>query len=199
MQLHTSTHTHTQARIAGANVTKEESQQRSVPSGESSANGKLRSMTWHVDGDVDGDDDALTVSCVIAVALPSLFGQLFSDSQILWYWVNSNAKKTCSYNNTDVIAAENQKWGVDETAKQMSDCMCLCVCVWESARVCVLVSLSKLPSQMTMGSTPAGQYWLTTNAMQTTATTATTTTTNTNTCSSSNYNSGDSAVLLVFR
>lgn len=160
-------------------------------------------MTWHVDVDVDvdvdGDDDALTVSCVIAVALPSLFGQLFSDSQMLWYRVNSNAKKTCSYNNTDVIAAENRKWGVDETAKQMSDCMCLSVFVrvCANARVCVLVSLSKLPSQMTMGSTPAGQYWLTTNAMQTTATTATTTTTIT--YKSRNYSSVDSAVLLVFR
>lgn len=146
MQLHTHIHTHTQrrARIVGANVTMEESQQRLLGSQLRTVNGKVRSMTWH------DDNDALTVSCVMAVALPKLARSvILSDSKILWYRVDSfffffsfQRKKTCFYNNTDVIAAENRKWGVDERPPNRWVTVCVCVCVCANARVCVLVALS---------------------------------------------------------
>lgn len=123
-------------------------------------------------------------------------------SVILWFsdsLISSQFQRKKKLVLTTTLTSSQLRTKNGEWTKPPNRWATVCVCV--TARVCVLVSLSKLPSQMTMGSTPAGQYWLTTNAMQTTATTSTTTTTNTNTntCSSSNYNNGDSAVLLVFR
>lgn len=99
-------------------------------------------MTWH-------DDDALTVSCVIAVALPKLARSvILSDSQILWYRVDSfffffsfKRKKNLFLQQHWRHRSWEPKMGSGrETAKQMSDCMCVCVCA--NARVCVLVALS---------------------------------------------------------